>query len=193
MKQILALPGSLRRGSYNRLLLQAAAGRAPAGVQLLMSDEITEIPLFNEDLEMGESHGPEAVARLARRIAEADGLLIATPEYNQSIPGVVKNTIDWLSRPVGNEVLDGKPVAVIGATAGPWGTRIAQSVLRHTLTATGALVLPQPQLYVPGAERLFSREGNLLDDALGNRLGKLLSAFERWIDLVTPEPQVGIR
>ena len=158
-----------------------------------MSDEMTEIPLFNEDLEMGESHSPEAVARLARRIAEADGLLIATPEYNQSIPGVVKNTIDWLSRPVGNEVLEGKPVAVIGATAGPWGTRIAQSVLRHTLTATGALVLPQPQLYVPGAERLFSREGNLLDDALGNRLGKLLSAFERWIDLVTPKPQVGIR
>ena len=188
MKHILALPGSLRRGSYNRLLLQAAAARAPAGISLIVANEILEIPVFNEDLELGEARGPDAVARLARRIAEADGVLIATPEYNQSMPGALKNTIDWLSRPVGNEVLEGKPVAIIGATTGPWGTRIAQSLLRHTLTATGALVLPQPQLYIPGAELMFGPDGRLLDEAVGLRLAKVLTAFGRWIDLVTPEP-----
>jgi NAD(P)H-dependent FMN reductase len=104
------------------------------------------------------------------------------------MPGALKNTIDWLTRPVGKEVFEGKPLAIIGATTGPWGTRIAQSLLRHTLTATGALVLPQPQLYVPGAERLFDPDGRLLDDAVGLRLTKVLTAFGRWIDLVTPEP-----
>jgi chromate reductase, NAD(P)H dehydrogenase (quinone) len=190
MKRIVALSGSLRRGSYNRLLLQAAIDRAPDGMELVVSTEMLDIPVFNEDLEKGEARGPEAVARLADRIAKADGLLIATPEYNQSIPGAVKNMIDWLSRPVGNEVLEGKPVSIIGATTGPWGARLAQSLLRHTLTATGALVLPQPQLYVAGAELLFGPDGRLLDEAVAIRLAKVLSAFGRWIDLVTPEPSV---
>jgi len=189
-KRLLALPGSLRRRSYNRRLLDAAAEIAPPGVSVHVYPhaELAAVPLFDEDLEEESGGGPEAVRRLRHAVAAADGLLIATPEYNQSIPGVLKNTLDWLSREAPIEVLAGKPVAVVGATAGRWGTRLAQSVVRQVLAATGARVLPAPQLYAAGAEALFDEEGRLSDAATRRQLASVLAAFAEWIDLVgTPK------
>jgi chromate reductase len=189
-KRLLALPGSLRRRSYNRRLLEAAAEMAPPGVsvQVYPHGELAAVPLFDEDVEEETGGGPEAVRRLRREVAAADGLLIATPEYNQSIPGVLKNTLDWLSREAPGEVLAGKPVAVVGATAGRWGTRLAQSAVRHVLAATGARVLPAPQLYAAGAAALFDEAGRLIDDTTRRQLGAVLAAFAEWIDLVgTPK------
>jgi len=124
------------------------------------------------------------VHRLRREVAAADGLLIATPEYNQSIPGVLKNTLDWLSRESPVELLAGKPVAVVGATAGRWGTRLAQSVVRQVLAATGARAMSAPQLYAAGAAALFDDEGRLTDAATRRQLAAVLAAFAEWIDMV---------
>ena len=155
---ILAIPGSLRRDSLNRRLLQAAASLAPATMRIRLYDDLAAMPLFNEDTEARmQAAGP--VRTLRDAVAAADGLLIATPEYNQSMPGVLKNAIDWLSRPAPEEVLVGKPVAVIGATAGRWGTRLAQAALRQTLFATEAIVLPGPALYLAGGSDAFDEAG----------------------------------
>jgi chromate reductase len=175
---VLALAGSLRRGSYNRLLLMAAAADAPPGMQLKVYDELASVPLFSEDVEAEAV--PAGVQRLRERVRSADAVLIATPEYNQSIPGVLKNAIDWLSRPP-QEVLVGKPIAVIGASAGRWGTRLAQSHLRHVLYATEALVMPQPSLFLAGAASLFDGAGRLDDEQTSRALRELLVAFHGWI------------
>ncbi|HEX7111755.1 MAG TPA: NAD(P)H-dependent oxidoreductase [Mizugakiibacter sp.] len=180
--RVLALPGSLRRASYNRALLAAAAALAPAGMTIELADA-PALPLFDEDLEQATQGGPDAVRQLRARVAAADGLLIATPEYNQSLPGVLKNAIDWLSRPWPDEVLAGKPVAVIGASSGRWGTRLAQAALRQVLYATEARVLPAPNLYVREAEHLFDAGGRLQDAATFESLAAVLSAFARWIAL----------
>jgi chromate reductase len=177
-RNVLALPGSLRRGSFNRLLLQAAAANAPPGMRVRVYDELASVPLFSEDVEAETV--PAGVERLRERVEQADAVLIATPEYNQSIPGVLKNAIDWLSRPP-REVLAGKPAAVIGATAGRWGTRLAQSHLRHVLYATEALVMPQPSLFVAGASSLFDDAGRLVDEQTAQSLRELLAAFDNWI------------
>lgn len=176
--EIVGIVASLRRNSYNSALMQAARQRMPANANLSIVEGVGEAPLFNEDLEAGG--GPAAVRRLAEAVARADGVLIATPEYNQSIPGVTKNLIDWLSR-ADPSVLEGKPAAIMGATSGPWGTRLAQAALRHTLTACGALVMPQPQLYVRGAREAFGPAGELLDARAASQLEALLGAFAAWI------------
>ena len=178
--RVLALPGSLRRGSYNRRLLEAAITSAPRGMEVLLYDELASIPLFNEEL---EADTPDSVTRLRQQVASTDGMLIATPEYNQSIPGVLKNAIDWLSRPAPEEVLIGKPVAVIGASPGRWGTRLAQSALRQVLNATESLVMANPALYVREAERLFSPQGGLVDQPTRDSLQAVLVAFAKWIEL----------
>jgi chromate reductase, NAD(P)H dehydrogenase (quinone) len=177
---VLALPGSLRRDSYNRHLLEAAVDLAPTGLEVRIYADLGSIPLFNEDLEQADG-GLEAVQRLRSAVAAADGLLIATPEYNQSIPGVLKNAIDWLSRPAPIEVLEGKAVSVIGASTGPWGTRLAQSALRQVLHATGAYVLPGPALFLRDAERMFDATGRLVDGPTRTRLEAVLSALAEWI------------
>jgi chromate reductase len=174
---VLALAGSLRRNSYNRMLLRAADDLAPSDVAVHHCDMISEVPMFDEDLEAVETL-PDAVTRLDRLVADADGLLISTPEYNQSIPGVLKNAIDWLSRS-GN--LAGKPVAVIGATSGRWGTRLAQAAVRHTLTATGAFVLPGPALYTSSASQCFDANGRLVDTATRETLAAVMKELARWI------------
>lgn len=180
---VLALCGSLRRDSYNRLLLQAAAERAQAGVTIHLHEGLGGIPLFDEDLERETGSGPEAVHHLRRAVAAADGLLIATPEYNHSIPGVLKNAIDWLSRPAPEEVLVGKPVAVIGASSGRWGTRLAQSALRQVLFATESVPLPSPALFVREAQSVFDENGHLIDATIVESLDALLAAFSRWIEI----------
>lgn len=171
-RSVLALPGSIRRGSYNRLLAAAAAELAPPDMTVQVHGDLSSIPLFSEDLEREDL--PVAVRRLRDDVASASGLLIATPEYNQSIPGVLKNAIDWLSR---TDVLVGKPVAIIGATTGRWGTRLAQAALRQVLHATGSLVLPGPALFAAEAERLFDSAGRLIDPATRATLAAIMAGF----------------
>ena len=175
--QILGIAGSLRRDSYNRRLLEAAAARAPGDLSISVYGELGSVPLFNEDLET--DGGPKSVKRLRAVIARSDALLIATPEYNQSLPGVLKNLVDWLSRDE-PEVLEGKPVGILGITAGPWGTRLAQAALRQTLTACGALIMPQPQFYLADASTVFDAEGRLADERVGARLDGFLGKLKQW-------------
>lgn len=181
---ILALSGSLRRSSYNRRLLEAAARCAPTGTRVNLYDALSDVPLFDEDMEAATHGGPEAICRLRAAIEAADGLLIATPEYNQSFPGVLKNAIDWLSRPAPKEVLLGKPIAIAGATPGRWGTRLAQAALRQTLTATESLVMPSPMLFVGSVESMFDAEGYLHDVATLTSLRAFMTAFSQWIEHV---------
>lgn len=192
---VLGIAGSRRQGSYNRRLLGAAAECAPARLRVSVYAELASIPPFDEDLEQATSGGPESVRRLRDQVAAAHGLLISTPEYNWSIPGVLKNAIDWLSRPALGEVLIGKPVAVMGASSGQWGTRLAQAALRQVLTATEAAVLPQPAMFVRNAERLFDPVGRLVDQPTREQLEAQLSAFSLWIERITivPSPRIDAR
>lgn len=185
-KRVLAIAGSLRVGSWNLRLLEAAAECAPAGMTVSVYYDLASIPMFNEDLERQTDGGPDAVRQLRREVASFDGLLIATPEYNQSIPGVLKNTIDWLSRATPDEVLAGKPIAIIGATMGRWGTRLAQHALRQTLCATESLVMPAPALFIMDAAQLFDDAGRLIDIPTRKSLQAVLDSFANWIDLVAP-------
>lgn len=182
---ILAIPGSLRRESYNRSLLRAAVEVAPENAIVTVYDDLATVPVFNEDLEK-PGQDPPGVRRLRRAVASADGILISTPEYNQSVPGVVKNAVDWLSRSGPGEGLAGRPVAVTGATTGPWGTRISQTLLRQMLLSVQALVLPQPTLFVPCAETIFDQSGRLSDQTTRALLGDLVTSFADWIRLVSP-------
>lgn len=181
--RVLALPGSLRHGSYNRRLLEASQQGAPAGMQVELFDGLADVPMFDEDMEAIDPlhHG---VRRLREAVAGAEGLLIATPEYNQSMPGVLKNAIDWMSRPLPDEILVGKPVATLGASSGRWGTRLAQAALRQTFAATEARVMPAPMLFVRDAAQVFDGSGGLHDAATQAALQALLLAFSQWIELV---------
>ena len=185
-KRVLAIAGSLRRGSWNLRLLEAAAECAPAGMTISVYCDQASIPLFNEDLEHEPDGGPDVIRRLRRDVASFDGLLIATPEYNQSIPGVLKNTIDWLSRAAPDEVLAGKPVAIIGASGGRWGTRLAQHAMRQTLYATESLVMPTPALFIREVDGVFDDAGRLSDIPTRKSLEEVLGSFANWIDLVAP-------
>jgi chromate reductase, NAD(P)H dehydrogenase (quinone) len=184
---VLAIGGSLRRDSFNRRVIHAASALAPPSLQISVYEELASVPLFSEDLEMPRA--PVAVERLRSAVASVEGILIATPEYNQSLPGVVKNMIDWLSRgePV---VIEDKPVGILGITPGAWGTRIAQSQLRHALTACGAIVMPVPQLYLRSAGELFAADGQLVDARTRASLAAFLAAFAAWVHkLRAPEIQ----
>jgi chromate reductase len=189
LKTVLAIAGSLRRRSYNRLLLAAAAECAPAEMVLSTCEAIGALPLFDEDLEAARPGGPDVVRRVRDEVARADGLLIATPEYNHSIPGVLKNAVDWLSRPGPEEVLVGKPVAIVGATRGRWGTRLAQAALRQVLYATESVVLPRFGVFVREAETAFDPSGRLVDASARDQLTEMLRAFSAWIDLVARGPR----
>lgn len=172
---VLTLAGSLRTGSYNRLLLDAAAQLAPQALSLSRYDELAAVPLFNEDVEA--SGLPPGVQRLHQAVHAADALLVATPEYNQSIPGVLKNAIDWLSRPACKGALEGKMVGIIGVTLGQWGTRFAQAALRHVFFATDSVVAPGVGLFLRDAARLFDSAGRLRDAAARDALTHYLSEF----------------
>ena len=178
-RRVLCPAGSLRRNSWNRRLLKAAATLAPRGFELGLYDELAAVPMFNEDL---EEPMPSAVQDLRRAVTLSDGLLIATPEYNHSFPGVLKNAIDWLSRDP-KTVLAGKPVAVIGATPGSWGTRLAQAALRQVLNATEARVMSAPTLFVARAGTAFDDSGQLQDAGLATALRGVVDAFAQWVVL----------
>jgi chromate reductase len=139
--KVLGISGSLRRDSYNSALLRAAAERLPAGAELAEFERLGEIPPYDADLEAAGRAVPAAVAELRAAMREADALLVATPEYNHSIPGVLKNALDWASRPAGESALTGTPAAVLGASTGMFGAVWAQAETRKVLGALGGRVV----------------------------------------------------
>lgn len=176
--RVAGFAGSLRAASFNRALLRAAKELAPAEMKIEIL-EIGAIPVFNADLEA--EGDPEPVAAFKRAVGGADGLLIATPEYNLGVPGVTKNVIDWASRPPRGSVLDGKPVAVMGATPGMGGTARGQSQLRQAFVFTNSYAMPQPEVLVRKASDLFDADGRLTDEATREHLARFLVAFGAWI------------
>lgn len=176
--RVLGFAGSLRTGSLNRAALRAAIELAPAGMTIEGFD-IAPIPLYNADVEAAGV--PEPVARFKAALADADAILVVTPEYNSSVPGVLKNAIDWASRPPSASPLSNKPAAIMGASTGNFGTVRSQSHLRQVLQATNALVMPQPQALIMRAGEKFDAAGRLTDDATRALVAKLLAAFADWV------------
>ncbi|MFQ5855141.1 MAG: NADPH-dependent FMN reductase [Anaerolineae bacterium] len=173
---VLGFAGSLRKGSYNRATLHTALQLLPDGMTLEIFD-LSPIPLFNADVEaLGD---PEPVRQFKERIAEADALLIATPEYNYSIPGVLKNAIDWASRPVTSSPLNGKPVAIMGA-GGIFGTVRAQQHLRLIAVHNDMRVLNKPQVHIIRPWEKFDADGRLTDETIRERIRDLLEALGTW-------------
>ena len=175
--QVLAICGSLRKGSFNRMAMHAAMARAPVGMTIA-EGAIGDIPLYNEDVrEAGE---PAAVSLLKQQVRDADALLFVTPEYNYSVPGVLKNAIDWVSRPPSQSPFDGKPVAIMGASAGLMGTVRSQQHLRQTLMALNMLPVNKPEVLIGQAAGKFAPDGSLTDEATGKFIGLLLQALQDW-------------
>ncbi|HSL38937.1 MAG TPA: NADPH-dependent FMN reductase [Desulforhopalus sp.] len=176
--KILGISGSLRNGSYNTRLLYTAMELLPSGTVLTLAD-CAAIPLYNKDLDGAEK--PPAVLALSRAICAADGLLIATPEYNHSFSGVLKNTIDWVSRPANSSVLANKPTAIVSAAKGHVGGARAQAHLRQVLASTLTPVLNAPPLLVPAAQEIFPAEGPVHDGETRRRLERYLLDFVDWL------------
>jgi chromate reductase len=174
--RLLGIAGSLRERSYNRALLRAAAELAPPGVVLEQHD-LRSLPFYDGDLEAAGD--PEPVTELKNAIRRADGLVIATPEYNRGIAGGLKNAIDWASRPALASPLAGKPVAIMGASTGRSGTARAQQQLRDALGFPRAVVLEEPEVLVPEAYLHFDEHGELVDEETRERIAELLAELTR--------------
>lgn len=171
---VLGISGSLRKGSFNTSLLNLAVQVAPAGMTITIAD-ISAFTVYDEDV---YANGfPAAVATFREQIKAADGLLIATPEYNYGMSGVIKNAIDWASRPP-EQPFAGKAIALMGASAGKLGTALAQQQLRQALVGLNGRLVSQPQVYVSGAMQAFDGDGNLNDDAAKGLIGQLLGALQ---------------
>lgn len=175
--QAVGFAGSLRRASFNRALLHAAVELAPDEMNVEVFD-LRPVPLYNADVEAAGD--PEPVAALKAVIRGADLLVIATPEYNHGLPAVTKNAVDWASRPPRPQVLDGKPVAILGTSPGRLGTVSAQRALRESLSALNAYVMPQPRLLLAGASELFDGDGQLVDEGTRSRLAAFMEAAAAW-------------
>ena len=173
---ILGFAGSLRKASYNKALLAAAFEMVPDDAVLEIFD-LEGIPPFNQDLEL---EPPEKVREFKARIRAADAILIATPEYNYSIPGVLKNAIDWASRPYGDSAFDGKPVGVMGASVGMLGTARAQYDLRRSFVFLNMLALNQPEVMVPFAQEKVDGNGRLTDEKTRKKIRELLESLVAW-------------
>ncbi len=182
--QILGIAGSLRKASYNRGLLRAAREVAPEGVDIDIFD-LLPIPLYNGDVEAAGDPAP--VRELKERIRAADALLIATPEYNYSIPGVLKNAIDWASRPPQDSPLRHKPIALMGASPGGFGTVRSQLALRQVFVFTKSYVLLEPEVHVSAAGDKFDAEGNLSDAQTPQNVRALVMALVEWARLLRAE------
>ena len=177
MTTIIGLCGSLRHGSFNRMLLRAAVDVAPPGT-VINPEAIREIPLYDGDVK--EEHGvPPAVQRLKDRIAEADGLLIVTPEYNASMPGVLKNAIDWLSRPAADipRVFRGRPVAIMGATPGRGGTALSQAAWLPVVRVLGMRPWFEGAVLISDVGRVFDSDGRVADTAIQQRIRTFVEGF----------------
>jgi chromate reductase len=182
--RILGIAGSLRRASFNRGLLRAAVELAPPGATIEIFD-LAPIPLYNEDV---RAQGyPPPVAELRRKVAEAQALLIASPENNYSVPGVLKNAIDWLSRPP-DQPLGRKPVAIMGASNGGFGTVRAQAALRVVLHAVESYTMLKPELFVSRAQDLTDADGNLTDEPTRQKVRAHVEALMAWAGRFAGQP-----
>jgi chromate reductase, NAD(P)H dehydrogenase (quinone) len=179
--KLVGISGSLRRGSFNAALLRAASELTPEGTELAIGS-IRGIPLYDGDLEAAEGV-PGPVAALKDAIAAADGLLLATPEYNNSVPGVLKNAVDWLSRPPADigRVFGGKPVALMGASPGGFGTVLAQSAWLPVLRTLGAELWSGGRLLVSRAQGVFGEDGTLADQKVGEQLRTFVQGFAAFV------------
>ncbi|MBI2830205.1 MAG: NAD(P)H-dependent oxidoreductase [Chloroflexi bacterium] len=173
---ILGFAGSLRRGSYNRAMLRATQELLPNGTRLEIF-ELDRIPTFNQDLEMNM---PEPVQEFKRKIKAADALLIATPEHNYSVPGVLKNAIDWASRPYGDSAFDGKPLAIISASIGMLGGARAQYHLRQMCVFLNMYPVNLPEVFVAFAAQKFDEQGRLLDEKAKEVIRQLMVNLVDW-------------
>jgi len=177
---ILGIAGSLRKKSYNRAALRAAQQLTPEGVKLEVF-ELDGIPVFNQD---DEQNPPDKVKELKARIRAADAVLFVTPEYNYSIPGGLKNAIDWASRPYGDNAWQGKPVAVMGASVGAFGAVRAQYHLRQAFVFLDMLPLNKPEVMIGNANQRFDEAGNLVDPDTKKAVQALLESLAKWTRLV---------
>jgi chromate reductase len=175
--RIVGFAGSLRRASYNRGLIRAAAESAPGGVTIEVIG-LADIPLYNQDVE--DAGEPASVVAFKRALASADAMLVATPEYNHGMPGVLKNAIDWASRPRVTSPLLDKPVAIMGASPGTGSTARAQAQLRDAFVFTGACVMPLPELLIGSAASHFDDDGNLTDARIRASIVELVEALRHW-------------
>lgn len=176
--RVAGIPGSLREASLNKGLLRAAMELAPAGMEISIYTRLGDIPPYNDDV--FQKGDPEPVADLKEFIATADAILIATPEYNYGVPGVLKNAIDWASRPAGKSVLNRKPAAIMGCSPGLGGTIRAQHALRQTFVFTDTHVMSQPEIKIPSAAPLFDASGRLADENTRQYVKRFLEAFLLW-------------
>jgi chromate reductase, NAD(P)H dehydrogenase (quinone) len=176
--EIAAFAGSLRQASFNRALIRAATEAAPSSLHIVVYD-LKDLPLYNADVDAAGA--PKSVVELRDAVRRADGLLIATPEYNHGMPGVLKNAIDWLSRPARQSVLDGKPAAMMGASPGMTGTARSQEQLRQVFAATNSPLMPQPEVLVARAAEKFDAAGRLTDEPTRAFLATFLERLAAWI------------
>jgi chromate reductase len=184
--RILGIAGSLRKASYYRGLLRAAAELVPTGAQVEIF-ELDGIPAFNQDQ---EQNPPERVAVLKRKIREADAILFVTPEYNYSVPGVLKNAIDWASRPYGDNAWNGKPAAIMGASIGAIATARAQYHLRQMMVFLNMFAENQPEVMVGNAREKFDEEGNLADTTTKDFVRQLLSNLVDWAGRISDKKEM---
>ena len=182
--RILGIAGSLRRESYNRATLRAATQLVPEGATIDIF-ELGGIPGFNQD---EEANPPAKVVELKRQVREADAILIVTPEYNYSVPGVLKNAIDWASRPYGDSAWNGKPVAIMGASIGAIGTARAQYHLRQMFVFLNMFPINQPEVMIGNASERFDGEGNLTHDQTKEFIRQLLQNLIEWTQRIR-QPQ----
>ena len=175
--KVFAICGSLRKGSYNRMALKVAAENLPPSMTLDQYDRLAEIPPYNEDVR--QQGFPPVIEDLRRRIKAADGLLFVTPEYNYSVPGVLKNAIDWASRPP-DQPFAGKPVAMMGASMGGFGAGRAQYHLRQTCVYLDMVPLNKPEVMIPQAHDKFDAQGHLKDAASLKFIQDLMVALAAW-------------
>ena len=182
--KVLGISGSLRKGSYNTALLHEASKLLPVGMELELYS-LAAIPLYNADLD--NENPPEAVKQLRDHIRSADALLIATPEYNYSIPGVLKNALDWASRPAQSSALNGKPLAMMGA-GGLMGTSRAQYHLRQVAVFTNMFPINKPEIFVTYASQKFDANGNLTDEVARQLIKDLLVALADWTRRLKAKP-----
>jgi chromate reductase len=180
MTTIFALSGSLRKGSFNSALLRALVAAAPSDVKIV-TGSIRDVPAYDYDLEV--SNFPKSVQELKDALASAQGLLLVTPEYNNTVPGVLKNVIDWMSRPPADmaKVFRNKPVAIMGASDGPGGTRLSQTAWLPVFRTLGMLPYYGSTLYMDRASSSFDEGGNLTDDKMKERLNKFAAGFRDFI------------
>lgn len=174
--QILGISGSLRKQSYNSAALRNAQALAPDGVDITLAD-ISAIPIYNDDVRLVCL--PRSVVSLGEQIASADAVLIATPEYNYSIPGVLKNAIDWVSKII-DQPFSRKPVAILGASMGAMGTARSQYDLRKVFVSLNAHVLNQPEIMIASAQSRFDAEGNLTDEKTRELIAAQIVALREW-------------